>query len=457
MWAPQLKKDKQPLYLQLVDVMANDIANGKLAIGEKLPPQRQLAWHLEINLSTVTKAFQQAAKQHLISGEVGRGTYVLAQSAEAGLYLLKQDKQSMLIDLSTHIPVNKEDDNDLVNTIKSIIASDSNLSEFMTYHSQQSLMRIQIMAAKWLSQLGYMAMPQNCIVTTTAQNALLVTLLACCGKDDVVLVNELTFPGMKTVAKQLGLKLYGIAIDEQGIIPAALDLAIRSTNAKVLVSDAIMQNPTGSVMGAERRKAFIDVISKHQILFIEEYVIGATSNIAPVSAVIKEQSLLITSFAKAVCPGVRFAVITGEHPLIKQLIDEPHATSWHLSPLMAEIACLWIENDTAQQRKLWQWQEISKRFHLFKKVFSAKKYAGNLQTCAHIWLPIKGDIESAVSQLKNLGVIVVPASIFAVSRNVPNNIRISLSAAKSIQQLHIALTIIDDSGLIKQANPLKSG
>ena len=109
-WAPNLNEalaastSKKPLYLQIVDAMAQDIASGKLAIGEKLPPQRQLAWHLDINLSTVTKAFRQAAKQQLISGEVGRGTYVLGQSAEAELFLLKQSAEQTVIDLSTHQP-----------------------------------------------------------------------------------------------------------------------------------------------------------------------------------------------------------------------------------------------------------------------------------------------------------------------------------------------------------------
>ncbi|MFT5757330.1 MAG: DNA-binding transcriptional MocR family regulator [Alteromonadaceae bacterium] len=117
---------------------------------------------------------------------------------------------------------------------------------------------------------------------------------------------------------------------------------------------------------------------------------------------------------------------------------------------MAEIACQWIESDIAQHRKAWQWQETCKRFRLFKKNFPDKKYVGNSQICAHVWLPIKGDLDVAINKLRSLGVIVVPASIFAVSRNIPNNIRISLSAAKSIQQLIIALDIILGSGLIEQ-------
>lgn len=451
MWTPTLKNSGQPLYLQLVEQMAQDIASGKLAAGQKLPPQRQLAWHLEINLSTVTKAFQQAAKQHLISGEVGRGTYVLAQSFEAQLFLLKQDNTNTSIDLSTHVPASRAGDDELALTLNEMIAADPSLSQYLSYHSPQALKRVQVMAAKWLMQLGYLAKPQNCIATTTAQNALLVILLACCGKDDVILVNEFTFPGMKTIAKQLGLKLYGVAMDEQGIIPAALDLAIRTSGSKILVSDPLMQNPTACSMTQARSTAIKALIVKHNILFIEEYVIGAVSQSAPISGSIKQYSLLITSFSKAVCPGVRFAVITGESPMINDLVKQSHATSWHLSPLMAEVACRWIESGVTKRRNLWQWQEIGRRFRLFKKIFPPDRYAGNTQISSHVWLTVTGELGQSLAMLTDLGIIVVPASVFAVGRNIPNNIRVSLTAAKSIQQLKIALTILVGSGLVSAA------
>ena len=94
MWTPKLTNSKEPIYQQLANEMAKGIASGELKVGEKLPPQRQLAWHLNINLSTVTKAFQLATQRHLISGEVGKGTYVLAQSCEAQLYKLKENTRS---------------------------------------------------------------------------------------------------------------------------------------------------------------------------------------------------------------------------------------------------------------------------------------------------------------------------------------------------------------------------
>ena len=193
--------------MQVVDAMAEDIARGKLAIGEKLPPQRQLAWALEVNLSTITKAFQQAAKQRLIAGEVGRGTFVLGQSAEAELFLL-QNLPEENIDLSTHIPAEHPDKNALEQTLNQIAQQKNGLSSFLNYHSPASLTRLSMLGARWLDQLGYPVDAKHCVVTNTAQNALLVTLMACCRRDEIILVNEMTFPGMKALAKQMGLRLY---------------------------------------------------------------------------------------------------------------------------------------------------------------------------------------------------------------------------------------------------------
>ena len=44
-WTPQLTHGK-PIYLAIADAMAGDIMSGKLNVGEKLPPHRDLAWRL---------------------------------------------------------------------------------------------------------------------------------------------------------------------------------------------------------------------------------------------------------------------------------------------------------------------------------------------------------------------------------------------------------------------------
>ncbi|SFD27614.1 PLP-dependent aminotransferase family protein [Pseudoalteromonas denitrificans] len=453
MWSPDLTLGEGPLYIRLVEAMTTAIKTGELKVGDKLPAQRQLAWHLEINLSTVTKAFTEATKRHLICGEVGRGTYILAQSTEAALFNLKQNTQNQIIDLSTHVPATRPDDTHLSDTLSTLLSEEHALEHYLNYLSPQLIQRMRVASALWLNSLGFSVTPQNCINTSCAQSALQLVLLECCNSDDTILVDELTFPGIKAAAKQLNLKLHGVKMDEQGITPDALDLAIRSTNAKVLVSDPNLQNPTGRTLSKQRQKDLITIIKQHKILFIEEYVIGALSEQPPISNEIKSQSILITSFAKAVAPGVRFAIVASEHSLINKLANEPHATTWQLSPLIAEIACRWIFDGTVKKRTLWQQAEIHRRFRLFKTLFANNLYAQNIKVCSHVWLAVNKNADLVAKELSDLGVEVVPASLFAVGRFCPNNIRISLTAAASLQTLKIGLEIILHSGFMTECSP----
>ena len=57
-----------------------------LPAGAKLPPQRNLAFDIGVTIGTVSRAYAVARERGLVSGEVGRGTYVLGRDAadEAG-------------------------------------------------------------------------------------------------------------------------------------------------------------------------------------------------------------------------------------------------------------------------------------------------------------------------------------------------------------------------------------
>ncbi len=264
----------------------------------------------------------------------------------------------------------------------------------------------------------------------------------------MVLVGEFTFPGMKAIAKQLGIKLHGVKMDEQGLCPESLDLAIRSTGSTLLVADTQLHNPTGTVTSKQREAALVKVIKKHAILLVEEFVIGALSERPPLSRKLPKQSIIITSMAKSVAPGLRFAMTAGRHPLIEKMRKDTHANSWQLSPLMAEVACRWIENGTAQRRRKWQIREIEQRFALFRTVFSLPP-RNNTNCSPHLWLRTKECAEQTQTSLQQQGLVVVAGHLFAVG--LPDNqyIRVSLTAAQSRPELRKALTLLRNSNLIE--------
>ena len=67
-----------PLHDQLVSELRGLIACGKLVVGDELPPVRQLAADLGINLNTVARAYRELTDAGLLASTRGRGTVVIA-------------------------------------------------------------------------------------------------------------------------------------------------------------------------------------------------------------------------------------------------------------------------------------------------------------------------------------------------------------------------------------------
>src|SRR3954447_7226062 len=85
---PTLSHDSEsPLYRQLAEQIAGRIRSGELSRGERLPATRELAGLIGLNRTTVSAAYAMLEEQGLISGQVGRGSFVSAEtgSSSAGV------------------------------------------------------------------------------------------------------------------------------------------------------------------------------------------------------------------------------------------------------------------------------------------------------------------------------------------------------------------------------------
>jgi DNA-binding transcriptional regulator YhcF (GntR family) len=81
-WIPNKNKLKKPIYLSIANELITDIEEGVLEANTKLPPQRELADYLDLNLSTITKAFKYCELNGYIYGITGKGTFVSQNRVE---------------------------------------------------------------------------------------------------------------------------------------------------------------------------------------------------------------------------------------------------------------------------------------------------------------------------------------------------------------------------------------
>lgn len=438
MWTPTLPDSEQPRYLALVDAIADAIECGDLKVGERLPPQRRLAWALGLNPSTTQQAYREAAVRHLVSGEVGRGTYVLAGSKEATLFHLKEKSgPSQLIDLSTNVPVIDPHSDDIERTVQALLHEGA-VRSLEHYLSADALLMARAQGAAWLANRGLHLSARQILLCGGAQQGLFSLLLSLCQAGEPVLVEALTAPGIKAACRQLRLPLHGIAQDDQGILPDDLDRVARATGARVVVLTPSLQNPTGACMGRERQQAVAEVVRRHGLLLIEDDVYGALTDQPPLWPLLGQQGILISSLSKTVAAGLRLGWIVADPLLLARVDPHAQATHWQVSPLNLQIACRWISDGTASRRLAWQREEVTQRWRLARKLLGSERlYAQH--PSPHIWLSCPLPAQTLVQRCRANAVEVVPVDVFAVKQSELSAVRISLSAASSRAQLKQAL------------------
>ncbi|MFB4392236.1 MULTISPECIES: PLP-dependent aminotransferase family protein [unclassified Pseudomonas] len=441
MWIPNLPDDDQPRYLALVEAIANAIERGELKVGERLPPQRRLAWKLGLNPSTTQQAYREAAARHLVAGEVGRGTYVLASSQEATLFHLKQhDPSGTVIDLSTNVPVADPHNLDLRHSLEHVL--EGNPSALLDHYLRPAdLLLGRVHGARWLAQRGLTLSPDELLLCSAAQQALATVLQSLCQAGEPVMLEALAAPGIKAACRQLRLPVHGVALDAQGLRPDELDRVARASGARVLVTTPTLHNPTGASMDAQRRQAIAEVVKRHGLRVIEDDVYGALSQHPALYPLLDGHGVLVTSLSKTVAAGLRLGWIVAPQAVLEQIDPHARATHWSVSPLNLQVAGQWLADGTAARRLAWQREQVGERWKLARRVLGGA-LIGSGEPSPHAWVATPGSAEAVVAGCRARGVEVVPASVFAVGANEVQAVRISLSAADSRAQLKHGLEVV---------------
>ena len=104
-WAPVLQGREGPKYLAIADAIAADVAAGRLAPGDRLPPQRDLAGRLALDFTTVARGYVEAGKRGLVESVVGRGTFVRRHASVRG----DAGPQRSRADFSMNMPPEPDD------------------------------------------------------------------------------------------------------------------------------------------------------------------------------------------------------------------------------------------------------------------------------------------------------------------------------------------------------------
>jgi len=284
------------------------------------------------------------------------------------------------------------------------------------------------------------------LVTQGAQHALASVLRAIARPGDTVLAEAVSYPGIIALARQLRLHLVGVEIDQEGLVPAALELACKSLHPRAVFCLPTIHNPTTATMSTERRDAVAQILQRHGVLLIEDLVPAMLMDVPPepLSVRLPEQSFLIAGLSKSVAPGLRVGYLQAPGAWCSKIAAVIRSDCWMTAPLMAEVVSRWIENGEMERLNGLQRAHIESQHEIAREVLADVPYR-HADASSHLWLPLPEPWRATefAAALRQEGVLVKTADSFVIGRNAaPHAIRICMTGASSRAALTRALTII---------------
>jgi len=448
-WTPDLSRYPKPRYLAIARALSDDIEEGRLAPGVRLPTHRELAHRLGITVGTVSRGYAEAERRCLIGGEVGRGTFVRGVPDEPDEYHVgvTENRPPDLMDFSLNLCVSGNSGQLLAQALAEL-ASEGQLDWLLRYVPDIGLARHRAAGARWMGMSGLPASAEDVVVTDGAQHGMAAVFLAIACPGDVVLTEALTFPGMKELASHLDLKLHGLPMDNEGLLPDAFADTCRTMNPKALYCLPTLQNPTGVTMSEGRRKEVADIARRYGVLIVEDDVYGflPTDRIPPLSTFAPEISYYVTSLSKCIAPGLRAGFVRAPEGQAQRVGAAVRSTVRKATPLTIEIGNRWIEDGTAEKFIALQRREAAARHEICRRVLSQAANAGTPDSF-HILLPLPEPwrADDFVSQARGRNVAILPAAAFAVGRTQPPHaVRICLGSVDSHDDVEHGLQVLAD-------------
>ncbi len=439
-WNPKIDLGSERPYLAIVGALAADIESGSLEEGQRLPTHRELADALDLAVGTVTRAYKEAEHRGLVRGEVGRGTFVGKAPGNVFSVLPAESSRSGVIDLSLNYPIYSEEP-DLAAALARL-GRRSDVAQLLRYQPHAGMPRHRAAGAAWAERFGIRVDPNSVIVCNGAQHALTVALSTLTQPGDVVLTEALTYPGMKAVANLLHLRLQGLAMDAEGLLPDAFAAACRQRHAKVLYCMPTLHNPMSGVLSESRRREIAAIAVAHDVAVVEDDVHRSLVPDPPpaIASMIPEQSYFIAGFSKSVAGGLRIGYLTAPPHMIDRLCQNVWATCWVVAPLTAEIASMWIEDGTADETLERKRTEAAARQEFAREVLGECTFRAH-PNGFHIWLELPPTWTSAefAMEARRRGVAVTPAEAFAVGGEVPRAVRVCLGGTDDRERLRTGL------------------
>ncbi|UUY01617.1 PLP-dependent aminotransferase family protein [Svornostia abyssi] len=198
--------------------------------------------------------------------------------------------------------------------------------------------------ARRLTARGLPTAGEELLVCTGSQQALGLVCDVLLEPGDTVLVEDPTYLAALQRFGMAGAHVVGVPCDDDGLLPDALETAVREHRPKLLYTMPNFQNPSGRTLPASRRDAIARIAADLGLWILEDDPYGELryegSALPPIAALddAADRTIHISSLSKVLAPGLRLGYTRMPEALRAQLIVAKQAADLHTSTIDQEAA-----------------------------------------------------------------------------------------------------------------------
>ena len=253
------------------------VTSGRLAVGDRLPPTRELAEQLGVSRQTVTTVYGRLVAEGYLEGRAGGGTYVCGTAVPHGaapvasvlrpvVPMRRRTPPQAPADGGFDLRIGRTDPAlfPLVEWRQCVTAVLAQPPE--SYGDPAGMLDLRRALAHWVGRSrGVETPPEHVIVTAGAQQAIDLVTRVLLRPGDHVAVEEPGYPSVREAWLAAGLRVTAVPVDEEGLIVDGVPADVRA-----IYTTPSHQSPTGATMSLARRRALLEFAETHDAAVIED-------------------------------------------------------------------------------------------------------------------------------------------------------------------------------------------
>ncbi|MBE7025942.1 MAG: PLP-dependent aminotransferase family protein [Ruminococcaceae bacterium] len=188
------------------------------------------------------------------------------------------------------------------------------------------------------------------IMTSGAQQAIDLSAKVLLEVGDGVIIEKPSFIGSLNAFRSYGAKLYDVDIEDDGLNLSQVEEHLKNhKNIKFIYTIPTFQNPSGTTMSVNKRKALLELAKKYDVFILEDNPYGELRFKGEAVATIKSMDtegrvIYAGTYSKTLAPGLRVGFVSARKDIVDRVVVVKQVNDVHTPVLNQMMVYEYIKN-----------------------------------------------------------------------------------------------------------------